>query len=348
MLNWSSVLIDRADKLEHAVNLLNNTALRILLVVDHARRLAGTVTDGDIRRAVLRGIPMDAPVSDVMCDAPTTAKAHWSRDRSLALMTEKSVFHLPVVDDEGVVIGLESIHDLIGKRSHDNIVFLMAGGFGKRLHPLTDTIPKPLLRVGDKPILEIILQGFINAGFYRFFISTFYRADMIRDYFGDGSNWGISIEYVQEDQSLGTAGALSLLPHEQVIKPVFVMNGDLLTNLNYGALLDFHAEHGGSATVCVREHEYQVPYGVLTTEGSRISTIVEKPVYRYFINAGIYLLSPEIVRKIKPSHNIDMPTVLENAIQDGHALHTFPIHEYWLDVGRHEDFARAQIDVHEL
>jgi NDP-sugar pyrophosphorylase family protein len=224
----------------------------------------------------------------------------------------------------------------------------MAGGFGTRLHPLTHDCPKPLLKVGDKPILEIILEGFINAGFHRFFISTHYLPEMIRAHFGDGKRWGVSIRYVHESEPLGTGGALGLLPLDEIDQPIFLMNGDLLTTLDYRGLLDFHKAQGSIATMCVREYEYQVPYGVIQSEGHRITSMLEKPVQRFFINAGIYVLSPELVMSVKSDTRIDMPALLEQAIAQGGQVNMFPIHEYWLDIGRMEDFHRAQAEVAKL
>jgi NDP-sugar pyrophosphorylase family protein len=299
MKPWESVLIGPQSSLHEAISALDRGALQIAIVVDDERRILGSLTDGDVRRALLRQVPLDTPVGEVM---------HKSRRKP-------------------------------------NAVFLMAGGFGKRLQPLTDHCPKPLLKVGDKPILELILEGFVKAGFHRFFISTHYRPEMIREGIGDGSRWGVSVEYVHEDEPLGTGGALGLLPHEQIQEPLFMMNGDLLTNLDFAKLLQFHEEHDGVATMCVREYEHRVPYGVIQTDGLRITSMVEKPAYRHFINAGIYVLSPEVVRGVARGRQVDMPTLLQEQMDQGRAVNMFPLHEYWLDIGRMEDFQRAQSEV---
>lgn len=193
--------------------------------------------------------------------------------------------------------------------------------------------------------MELILETFVNVGFHRFFISTHYMPEKIRAHFGDGSRWGVSIRYIHEDVPLGTGGALGLLPHDEIDLPMFLMNGDLLTNLNFQNLLDFHHDHHGAATMCVREYEYQVPYGVIQCEGHNVRSMVEKPTHRCFINAGIYLLSPELVRSVEPGTRIDMPSLLEQQIAAGNDVTMFPVHEYWLDVGRMEDFQRAQAEV---
>jgi dTDP-glucose pyrophosphorylase/CBS domain-containing protein len=348
MKQWESTLIGPEVTLEEAVATLDREALRIVMVVDDKRRLLGTLTDGDVRRALLKHLSLDVPVAAVMCTSPRTAARGWSKERILADMEKYQLLQLPVVDQAGRVIGLETLHDLLNKRHRDNPVFLMAGGFGTRLHPLTHNCPKPLLKVGDKPILELILENFINAGFHRFFISTHYMPEMIREHFGDGSQWGVSIRYVHEEEPLGTGGALGLLPHNEIDQPLFMMNGDLLTTLNFQNLLEFHQNHSGVATMCVREYEHCVPYGVIQSEGHRICSMVEKPVHRFFINAGIYLLSPDLVKSVAPGVRVDMPTLLEREIANGNDVNMFPVHEYWLDIGRMEDFKRAQQEIGNL
>lgn len=342
MKQWESTLIGPEATLEEAIATLDREALRIVMVVSAERRLLGTLTDGDVRRALLKHMTLDVPVAEVMCITPRTAARDWSKERILADMEKYQLLQLPVVDQTGRVIGLETLHDLLNKRHRDNPVFLMAGGFGTRLQPLTHNCPKPLLKVGDKPILELILENFINAGFHRFFISTHYMPEMIREHFGDGSQWGVSIRYVHEEEPLGTGGALGLLPHNEIDQPLLMMNGDLLTTLNFQNLLEFHQDHSGVATMCVREYEHCVPYGVIQSEGHRICSMVEKPVHRFFINAGIYLLSPDLVKSVAPGVRVDMPTLLEREIANGNDVNMFPVHEYWLDIGRMEDFKRAQ------
>lgn len=345
MRKWQSVLIGPDISLEDAIATLDREALRIVIVVDDKGVLLGTLTDGDVRRALLHHLPLSTCVRDVMYVNPRVAELNWGRDRMLAVMEKHQLLQLPVVDKDFKVVGLETLHGLLNKGRRDNPVFLMAGGFGTRLHPLTHSCPKPLLKVGDKPILELIMQGFINAGFHRFFISTHYMPEMIQAYFGDGSRWGVSIRYVHENEPLGTGGALGLLPHDDINLPLFVMNGDLLTNLDFQNLLNFHEERCGVATMCVREYEYQVPYGVIESEGHQILSMVEKPIQKFFINAGIYLLSPELVKSVSKNTRIDMPTILERAIALGEVVNMFPVHEYWLDIGRMEDFHRAQAEV---
>jgi dTDP-glucose pyrophosphorylase len=345
MKPWEAVLIGPQASLHEAISTLDKGGLQIAIVVDQERRILGSLTDGDVRRALLRQVPLSTPVGEVMHRRPHTTPATSSKEQVLALMERHQLLQIPLADAEGRIVGLETLHGLLQSRRKHNAVFLMAGGFGKRLQPLTDHCPKPLLKVGDKPILELIIEGFVKAGFHRFFISTHYRPEMIREGIGDGSRWDVSVEYVHEEDPLGTGGALGLLPHEHIQEPMFMMNGDLLTNLDFAKLLQFHEEHEGVATMCVREYEHRVPYGVIQTDGLRITSMVEKPAYRHFINAGIYVLSPEVVRAVARGRQVDMPTLLQEQMDQGRAVNMFPLHEYWLDIGRMEDFQRAQAEV---
>ncbi len=342
MKPWRKALVNSDVTLEQAIKVLDSASQRIVLIVDSNDKLLGTLTDGDVRRALLKHLPLDTPVAQVMNIKPKTAECSWTEKRILFLLEKYDLLQLPIIDDEGRVIGLSNLHDILKKHRHDNPVFLMAGGFGTRLRPLTNNCPKPMLKVGDKPILEQILLNFVEAGFHRFYISTHYMPEVIRDYFGDGEKWGVSIQYVHEEEPLGTGGALGLLPHDEIDQPMFMMNGDLLTSLNLHSFLEFHERQNGVATMCVREYEHQVPYGVITSEGTQIKSMVEKPVHRFFVNAGIYLLDPALVKSVVPGTRVDMPTLLEQQIGVGKSVNMFPIHEYWLDIGRMDDFQKAQ------
>lgn len=345
MKNWETVLISPQTSLHDAMSALDRGGLQIAVVVDEHRHVLGTLTDGDIRRALLRKLPMSTPAEEIMGRSPETAPASASKEEVLARMERRRLLQIPIVDEQGRIVSIQTLHDLLHPKRRNNAVFLMAGGFGKRLQPLTDHCPKPLLNVGDKPILEIIIESFVAAGFHRFFISTHYRPEMIRERIGDGGRWNIDVEYVNEDEPLGTGGALGLLPKEQICEPMFMINGDLLTNLDFNKLLDFHYSHDGVATMCVREYEHRVPYGVIESDGLRVTSMVEKPAYRYFINAGIYVLSPSVLDAVSEGQRIDMPTLLEQRMNAGEPVNMFPVHEYWLDIGRMEDFQRAQDDV---
>lgn len=346
--SWRKTVIKKDATIKQACEILDASALRIVLVVDENEKLLGVVTDGDVRRALLKHFSFEIPVSEIMNAQPKTAKNFWSRHDLLTLFHQHQLLQAPLVDEENKVIGLINLQDLSRKQKYDNPIFLMAGGFGTRLRPLTNNCPKPMLKVGDRPILERILMHFVEAGFYRFYISTHYLPDKIQDYFQDGKQWGINIHYVHEEQPLGTGGALGLLPHDELDQPIFLMNGDLLTTLDLLEFLEFHQSQSGIATMCVRSYDHQIPYGVVTAEGAQVRTIVEKPVLNFFINAGIYLLEPAVVKSVAPGTYIDMPTLLEREVAGGSIVNIFPIHEYWLDIGRVDDYKAANEDFYKL
>lgn len=322
---------------------MDKGALKIALVVDPDHRLLGTVSDGDVRRGILKGFSLEDRVQLVMNLTPTVVAQNEGREKILTLMRKKQLYQIPVVDDAGILVGLEEIDTILAPPLLNNWVVLMAGGLGTRLKHLTKDIPKPLLKVGDKPILETILANFIEQGFSRFFISVNYKSELIEGHFGDGSRWGTRIEYLREDKKLGTAGALGLLP-DKPTSPVLVMNGDVLTKINFQQLLDFHLEHKAVATMCVREYDFQVPYGVVKLDRHRIASIEEKPIQRFFVNAGIYVLEPEVLDLVPRDDYFDMPTLFEKLVDQQSETAVFPVREYWLDVGRMDDFDQAQGD----
>lgn len=344
MIDWRKVILKPTDTLQKAIQVLDSEALRIVMVADEVGRLLGTVTDGDIRRALIQHSRMDEPLRNVMFTNPTTASFEDDRESILSMMKNKDLLQVPILDVEGIVVGLKTLHHLLKNRKLDNPVFLMAGGFGKRLRPLTNNVPKPLLKVGNKPVLEIILEQLVEAGFHNFYISTHFKAEMVRQHFGNGSKWGINILYANEEEPLGTAGALGLLPKDLPDLPLLMMNGDLLTKINFEHLLSFHNEKGGIATMCVREYDFQVPYGVIRTNEHRITSIVEKPVHTFFVNAGIYVLESELVKCVSGTTFLDMPHLLEERIQHNEQINSFPVHEYWLDIGQIDQFEQAQSD----
>ena len=344
MKNWEVLLISPDATMGEAIEVLHRGGQRIALVVNTKRFLLGIITDGDIRRGLINR-SMDCPVNQIMCSVPKKAGADWSKELILATMEKYQLLQLPIVDADGLVVGLNTLHEVLKNKHRDNLVLLAAGGFGTRLYPMTKDCPKPLLKVQGKPILELILERFIETGFHRFFISTHFLSEAIKIYFGNGARWGVSIHYVHEQQPLGTGGALGLLPHEEIDMPILMMNGDLLTSLNFQHLLDFHHEQRGIATLCVREYESRIPFGVVNFNGHQVNLITEKPVYRFFVNAGIYVLSPELARSVLPGVCVDMPDILQHHIDKKHKVNMFPIHEYWLDIGRMDDFKKAEADM---
>jgi dTDP-glucose pyrophosphorylase len=346
--DWRKAILTQTHTMQTAIEVLNDEALRIVMVVDDNDRLVGTVTDGDIRRGLIRHLSMDTVITEFMFRESTVASVEDSQELILSKMKKLDLLQIPILDNDRKIVGLETLQHLLEITRHDNPVFLMAGGFGKRLQPLTDNIPKPLLKVGAKPILENILDQFIAAGFHNFYISTHYKAEMVREYFGDGSDWDVSIEYIHEDEPLGTAGGLGLLPDDLPELPILMMNGDLLTKIDFEELLNFHIEEGGDATMCVREYDFQVPYGVIKANKHCIVSIEEKPIQKFFVNAGVYVLSHSILDAVDGVSYLDMPQLLGKKIEQNGQINMFPIHEYWLDIGQMEQFDKAQQDSREL
>jgi len=343
MVDWKQVLVRPNDSLEYAIKVLHKGGCRIVLVVDEGKKLLGTITDGDIRRALIDNLTMDSEIRLVMNTQPIKSTKMFSRKELLSIMSRKGLLHMPIVDEDGLLCGLETMQHLIENPSYSNPVFLMAGGFGTRLHPLTENTPKPLLRVGNKPILETIIDQFIDHGFHDFYISTHFKSELIRDYFKDGSQRNVSIQYIHEDVPLGTAGSLGLLPKNLPDVPIIMMNGDLLTKIDFKQLLDFHNNHGADATMCVREYDFQVPYGVVDVDGLSIRGINEKPIHKFFVNAGIYVLNKNLVNKVNGKSYLDMTDFLESELDTG-KVNAFPIHEYWLDIGHIDEYEKANKD----
>ncbi|WP_022941181.1 nucleotidyltransferase family protein [Psychromonas hadalis] len=345
--NWKNILIKADCSVRNALVVIDKEALRGAIVIDSDNKLLGVVSDGDIRRGLLSGISLDDYVENVMNSQPITATTDTSKEQLIQLMESKEILSIPIIEND-VVVGLQTLHESLSVSKVENPVFLMAGGFGTRLRPLTNNCPKPLLKVGDKPILEITLLNFIKFGFVNFYISTHYMAEMIQDHFGDGSKWGVSITYIHEDSPLGTGGALGLLPDDLPALPLILMNGDILTNIDFNKLLSFHMHETADATMCVREYEYQIPYGVIQGEHGKVTSMVEKPIQIFHVNAGIYVINQSIVNGVSAGTVVDMPTLLELNIAEKGKVMMFPIHEYWLDIGRMEDYQRAQADIHTL
>jgi dTDP-glucose pyrophosphorylase/predicted transcriptional regulator len=343
--NWQNILVAPTATIRQVLQIIDKEALQLAIVVDQDNRLLGTVTDGDIRRGLIKGKSLSAEVAEIMFITPTVVTLGTSRHHVLDLMKSKSLLSLPIIS-EGIVVGLETINTASQKSSYDNPVFIMAGGFGTRLKPLTDNCPKPMLKVGDKPILETVILSFIKSGFRDFYISTHFLPEIIREHFGNGSKWNVTITYVHESQPLGTGGALGLLPAGLPDLPIILMNGDVLTKIDFEKVLKFHNDNQGTVTMCVREYEYQVPFGVVESEGHKISSIVEKPVQRFHVNAGIYIISKDIVDSVEKNKPIDMPTLIENNL-DTNAL-VYPFYDYWLDIGRMDEFKKAQSDIQTL
>jgi len=346
--NFRKAMLSSTESISVAAEVLTKTSMRIVLVVDEDNRLLGTVTDGDIRRAVMRGISMEARINEVMQKEPTIIYHGEERWKILKLMREKDLLQIPIVDESKRVVGLEMMQDFVYGTEKTNLVLLMAGGFGRRLYPLTRDVPKPLLRIGKKPILETIIEQLAETGFRQFFLAVHYKSDQVRTYFGNGKKWGVTIEYLEEDEPLGTAGALGLLNHDLIDEPLLMMNSDVLTRVNFDQLLEYHTAHGGVATMCVREFDFQIPYGVVQGDGIHVQGITEKPVQKFFVNAGIYILESSLVKQCSAEKTKDMPDLLQTTVETGSQVNMYPIHEYWLDIGRMEEYEQAQAEAIDL
>jgi dTDP-glucose pyrophosphorylase/predicted transcriptional regulator len=323
-----------------AVAVIDRGTAQIALVTDESGRLLGTITDGDIRRALLRGENLDTQVSLIMREQFRSVKASASNNEVLRLMRYETLHQIPAIDDFGRVSQLHLLEDFLKPKVLANPVVIMAGGEGRRLRPLTESCPKPMLRVGGRPLLEIILEQCIEAGFHEFYFSVNYLKDQIKYYFLEGDRWGVKIQYLEETKPLGTAGALSLLP-KKLNEPFLVLNGDVLTKVDFSKLLRFHEEHEAAATVCVREHSVQIPYGVVKLNDLSVLSLEEKPTYNHYVNAGIYLLQPESLEFVSHGTFYDMPQLLSDLLQRNKVVRAFPIHEYWLDIGHPETLERA-------
>lgn len=346
MKNWRSILVTENTTLLETMKVIDDSSMQFAAVVDESNILLGTVTDGDIRRGILRGEGLDVPINKVMNSSPISACIENTYSDCLNLLKKHKLKQLPIIDMDNRVIDIMFAGEDLATKNNENTVILMAGGLGTRLRPLTENIPKPMLNVGSKPILETIIEGFKHYGFTNFIISVNYKKEIIQDYFQDGSALGVTISYIEEDKRMGTAGALSLLK-ERPSRPIFVMNGDLLTQINFEQLLQFHEETESAATMCVREYEYQIPYGVIETDGQQLVSIKEKPMQRNFVNAGIYVLSPEVFDYIPKGVFYDMPDLFKRLMDEPKNISAFPVREYWLDIGRMSDFERANSDYKE-
>jgi dTDP-glucose pyrophosphorylase len=337
---WGKALLPADATLQEAIRNLDETALQIVLVVSAEGALLGTLTDGDIRRGLLRGLELKSPIATIVHSEPLVVPPQLGRDTVLQLMQANKIHQLPVVDENRRVVGLHVWDELLTPSQRPNLMVIMAGGRGTRLRPHTENCPKPLLPVGGKPMLEHIIERARAEGFKRFVLAVHYLGKMIEDYFGDGSRWQVRIDYLREESPLGTAGAISLLsPRPEA--PFLVSNGDVLTDIRYGELLDFHCRYGASATMAVRLHEWQHPFGVVRTKGVDIIGFEEKPVARSHINAGIYALDPGALDALRTGEHCDMPTLFSRLQERTSRTIVYPMHEPWLDVGRPNDYDQA-------
>lgn len=347
MKTWQRILVGPDATIREALLKIDSAATQMALVVNSQRRLLGTLSDGDIRRGLLKGLSLSDAVEKCMHRTPTTVRAGESREMVLSLMRRAGLHQIPVVDAENAVVGLEIVDDFLIPKTRQNWVVIMAGGLGTRLKELTQATPKPMLKVGGRPLLETIVRNCIEQGFRRFYLAVNYKAEIIEDHFKDGAAFGAEIRYLRESQRLGTAGALSLLP-EVPAEPFFVANGDLLMKVDYQQMLEGHVEARAAATMAVREYEFQVPYGVVREEKGAIYRIEEKPIYRSLVSAGTYVLSPEAVGLVPKNSFFDMPMLFEELIVRDKRTYCHTVRGYWLDIGQMSDYQKANDDFREI
>ena len=341
MENVSDICLNYKETLLNALKNLEKNNAQIVLVIDKKGKLLGTISDGDIRRNLIVGKSLKTKVTEIMNKNFVSLDKDFSKQNILEIMRTKDINQIPIIDKDGKVIDIVLLRELIKiTKNYENPVLIMAGGIGSRLMPFTENCPKPMLRVGEKPILEILLERLIENGFRNFYISVNYLKEQIIDYFNDGKKWNVNIRYLKEKKRLGTAGSLSLLP-KNLKEPFIVMNGDILTKFNIYQLLDFHKKNHSFATICAREYEFKVPFGVIESNGIELREIVEKPTYKSFVNAGVYMFDPQVLKIIKSNESLDMPELIERIRNLKKKINVCPIHEYWIDIGRHETLNKA-------
>ena len=349
-VDLTTICISPDDPIRQAIECIERGTAKVALVVGLDGKLLDTITDGDVRRAILAGENLDAPVSTLSSrkkastySQPVTAPIGTSRQELLRLMQVRHVRQVPLLDSESRLVRLATLRELLPHEDLSLRALVMAGGYGHRLRPFTEDIPKPMLPVGGRPLLELTIEQLRSAGIRKVNLATHYKGDLISQHFGDGRDFQMDIQYVEEIQPLGTAGALTLLDESD--EPLLVINGDILTQIDFRALLDYHRDNRADMTVAVKEHEVKLPYGLVESRGIEVIGISEKPVLRHFINAGIYLLNPDVSRQIPEGQPYDMPDLIERLIADKRRVVSFPVHEYWLDIGHVDDYQRANSDM---
>lgn len=342
--NFKNLILNQNDSLQEAINVLEASPIKLILALDN-QTLTGVLTDGDIRRALIKGSSLDSKIQEAMNQNFISVPETITYEKAKELIVEQNIVAIPVLSN-GRIEKLITLDDVNKKSFVNNPVLLMAGGFGSRLSPLTDNCPKPLLKIGKIPILELIIKNFIKEGFNKFYVSTHYKAEMIKGFLGDGSSYGITVQYIDELEPLGTAGCLSLLPSNDIELPFIMMNADILTKVNFLNLLEHHNKSQSMATMCIRSHVHQIPYGVINfDDDNKLRNIQEKPSYNHFVSSGIYVLNPSVLNFIKREVRLDMPDLLNLIAQSNDmTVNLFPLHEYWLDIGQMNDFNKAQFD----
>jgi dTDP-glucose pyrophosphorylase len=341
VIAWEKAILGVEHSIEDAIHSLNKTALKIILIADSEGHFLGTISDGDIRRGLLKGLTLSSPIQSIVHQNALVVPAGMTRDTVLSMMTANKVQQIPMVDDDGKIVGLHIWDEVASVQARPNSMVIMAGGMGTRLLPHTESCPKPMLLIQDKPMLEHIIERAKSEGFSHFIFAIHHLGHMIEEYFGDGGKFGVRIDYLREKFPLGTAGALSLL--DPLPKyPFVVSNGDVITDIRYGEILDFHLRHQAAATMAVRVHELQHPFGVVEIDGVEIIGFEEKPIARSHVNAGVYVIEPDSLSRLQKDARCDMPTLFERLQEGGRRTVAYPMHEPWLDVGRPDDLAKAR------
>jgi dTDP-glucose pyrophosphorylase/CBS domain-containing protein len=345
-----SLFISPDQSICAAVECLERRICGIALVVDQERRLLGTITDGDVRRAILAGTDLELPISVLLANKistrypkPVTAQLGTKRETLLELLQQNVLRQIPILDSDGKVVDLVMLDDLIPTQDLQLQAVIMAGGLGTRLRPLTEDLPKPMLPVGGKPLMELVIEQLRQVGIRRVNVTTHYKPEKISEHFGDGSAFGVELNYVNEDKPLGTGGALGLI--DAPTEPMLVINGDILTQVDFRAMLAYHQEHHAVMTVAVKQYGIKVPYGVIECEGPRVCALKEKPQIHFLVNAGVYLLEPKVFEFIPNGEHFDMIDLIQRLLDSGHVVASFPIIEYWLDIGQITDYKQAQNDM---
>ena len=326
------------------MSLIDHGGIGIALMVDGDGRFLRTITDGDLRRAILKGHDLETTLRELPSNEhpSITAPADTPAEQQQQIMFSKEIRHLPLLNTDETIAGLAHATEFSAQQLPLQAV-IMAGGFGTRLRPLTDNTPKPMLPIGGKPLMQRTVENLQRAGVSRINVTTHYLPEKITEHFGNGREFGVDINYVAEDEPLGTAGALRLLDH--VDEPLLVINGDILTHVDFASLSRFHQKHKAALTVAVRQYDIQVPYGVVESTDGIVHSLREKPRIHFQVNAGIYKIEPAACRYIPKSGRYDMTDLIETLLQNNETVVGFPITEYWLDIGQHDDFQQAQKDV---